>query len=124
MSAVRGWGRWEGRRGSFYLTVATTHQFEGVFSPSFPERQLSNSFKCVKPSLHFRTGCNTWVLNKEEQINVWPSLRVPHLRVKDDRSGDPALTADRCSCSWGDSHMNHGFGGCCLPSSGLGKSGT
>lgn len=52
------------------------------FSPGSPERQLSNSCKCVKPNLYFLTGCNIWVLNKEEQIDVWPSLRVSRIRVE------------------------------------------
>lgn len=93
----------------------------GFFSPSFPERQLSNSCKGVKPNLYFCADCNTGVLNKEEQINVWPSLRVPQLRVQDDRSGDPALVADQCACSWGVSPRNHRFRGCPLPQLGIRK---
>lgn len=74
--------RW-GRREEFVLFHSTnTTSVLYVFFPSSPEKQLSNSFKCVKSNLYFLTGCNIWVLNKEEQINVWPSLRAPHIRIE------------------------------------------
>lgn len=58
-----------------------------MFFPSSPERQLSNSLKCVKSNLYFLTGCNIWVLNKEEHINVWPSLRAPRITVENAAMG-------------------------------------
>lgn len=77
-------GGWEEGRGVLF-TAPTRRQF-GVFilPPSSTERQLSNSFQCVKSNLYSLAGCNMWVLNKEEDTNVWPSLkRVPHTGVKE-----------------------------------------
>lgn len=85
------WGR-----SSFYFTVPISHQF-CFFFPSSPERQLSNSFKHVKPNLYFLTGCNIQALNKEEQNQCLITIpRVSHVRVKNGRNWGPALTAETC----------------------------
>ena len=79
---------WGGGRGVLF-TAPTRRQF-GTFilPPSSTERQLSNSFQCVKSNLSSLAGCNIWVLNKEEDTNVWPSLkRVPHTGVKNGSRG-------------------------------------
>lgn len=82
-----GGGRWGGREEFVLFHSTNTTSVLCVFFSSSPERQLSNSFKCVKPNLYFLTGCSIWVLNKEEQINVWPSLRAPHIRVENAAMG-------------------------------------
>lgn len=115
-------GGWEEGRG--VLFAAPTRRQFGVFilPPSSTERQLSNSFQCVKSNLYSLAGCNMWVLNKEEDTNVWPSLkRVPHTGVKNGSRGGPALSRATLMVL-GDSHRSRGFWGCPLPQ--LGDRGT
>lgn len=98
MSTARGRRMGRGRRSQFYFTEPISQLF-GVFFPlSSSERQLFSFFKGVKSKLYFLAGCNIWVLNKEEQFDVWPSLKK---KVKNDSQGVPAPTAEQ---PWGDSH--------------------
>ena len=70
-------GGWEGGRGVLFA-APTRRQFGGfILPPSSTERQLSNSFQSEKSKLYSLAGCNIWVLNKEEDTNVWPSLKSP-----------------------------------------------
>lgn len=104
-------GGWEGGRG--VLFAAPTRRQFGVFilPPSSTERQLSNSFQCVKSNLYSLAGCNIWILNKKEDTNVWPSLnRVPYTGVKNGSRGGPALSRTTLMVL-GDSHTSHGFWG-------------
>lgn len=110
---------WGGGRGVLF-TAPTRRQF-GIFilPPSSTERQLSNSFQCVKSNLYSLAGCNIWVLNKEEDTNVWPSLkRVPHTGVENGSRGGSSTQL----MVLGDSHRSHGFWGC--PLRRLGDRGT
>lgn len=86
LNANRPWVE-EGERGreEFVLSHSTGTSFVvaffRIFFPTSPERQLSNSFKCVKPNVYFLLGSNIWFLNKEEQISIWPPPRILGVRM-------------------------------------------
>lgn len=115
-----GGGRWGGREEFVLFHSTNTISVVCVFFSSSPERQLSNSFKCVKPNLYFLTGCNIWVLNKEEQINVWPSLSAPRIRVENAARVAQHSQQSNANVPWV-TCRDHGSEDACFPSSGSRK---
>lgn len=116
MSTVSGW-KMRRERGAGSISQYQHHG--NFFFPSSPERQLSNSIKCVKPNLYFLTGHNIWVLNKEERINVWPSLKEIHLLGLRKAAMGAQHSKQKDANILGVTHMNQGFQGCPPPQVGI-----